>query len=69
MARARLSRSSAVAAGAPAEPGAAPPRWILLIHSIPPRPSYLRVKISRRLQKVGAVAVKNSVYALPRTEG
>jgi hypothetical protein len=45
------------------------PRWILLIHSIPPRPSYLRVKIGRRLQKLGAVAVKNSVYALPRTDG
>jgi hypothetical protein len=44
------------------------PRWILLIHSIPPRPSYLRVKIGRRLQKLGAVAVKNSVYALPRSE-
>jgi len=45
-----------------------PPRWILLIHSIPPRPNYLRVKIGRRLQKVGAVAVKNSVYAMPRSE-
>jgi hypothetical protein len=45
-----------------------PPRWILLIHSIPPRPNYLRVKIGRRLQKLGAVAVKNSVYALPRSE-
>jgi hypothetical protein len=44
------------------------PRWILLIHSIPPRPTYLRVKIGRRLQKLGAVAVKNSVYALPRSE-
>ncbi len=44
------------------------PRWILLIHSIPPRPSYLRVKIGRRLQKLGAVAVKNSVYALPRSD-
>jgi len=44
------------------------PRWILLIHSIPPRPSYLRVKIGRRLQKLGAVAVKNAVYALPRSE-
>jgi hypothetical protein len=43
-------------------------RWILLIHSIPPRPSYLRVKVGRRLQKLGAVAVKNSVYALPRSE-
>jgi hypothetical protein len=47
----------------------APPRWILLIHSIPPRPNYLRVKIGRRLQKLGAVAVKNSVYALPLSEG
>src|SRR5438477_12358599 len=46
-----------------------PTRWILLIHSIPPRPNYLRVKIGRRLQKLGAVAVKNSVYALPRSEG
>jgi hypothetical protein len=44
-------------------------RWILLIHSIPPRPNYLRVKIGRRLQKLGAVAVKNSVYALPRSDG
>jgi hypothetical protein len=48
---------------------AEPARWILLIHSIPPRPNYLRVKIGRRLQKLGAVAVKNSVYAMPRSEG
>jgi len=47
----------------------APARWLLLIHSIPPRPNYLRVKIGRRLQKLGAVAVKNSVYALPRSDG
>jgi hypothetical protein len=50
------------------EGAAALPRWLLLIHSIPPRPNYLRVKIGRRLQKLGAVAVKNSVYAMPRTE-
>jgi hypothetical protein len=55
-------------AGSPAT--ADPPtRWILLIHSIPPRPNYLRVKIGRRLQKLGAVAVKNSVYALPKSDG
>jgi hypothetical protein len=41
-------------------------RWLLLIHQIPPKPSYLRVKVGRRLQALGAVAVKNSVYALPR---
>jgi hypothetical protein len=40
-------------------------RWLLLIHQIPPRPNYLRVKIWRRLQRLGAVAIKNSVYALP----
>jgi hypothetical protein len=39
----------------------------LLIHQIPPKPDYLRVKIGRRLQRVGAVPIKNSVYALPPT--
>ena len=43
-------------------------RWLVLIHQIPPTPSYLRVKIGRRLQGLGAVAVKNSVYVLPRTD-
>ncbi|HEY5283367.1 MAG TPA: chromate resistance protein ChrB domain-containing protein [Polyangia bacterium] len=41
-------------------------KWLLLIHSIPPKPNYLRVKIGRRLQRLGAVAIKNSVYALPK---
>ncbi|HET7295279.1 MAG TPA: chromate resistance protein ChrB domain-containing protein [Vicinamibacteria bacterium] len=44
------------------------PRWLLLIHQIPPTPSYLRVKIGRRLQSLGSVPVKNSVYVLPRTD-
>lgn len=39
--------------------------WLLLIHQIPPKPDYLRVKIWRRLQKIGAVAIKQSVYVLP----
>src|SRR5215472_10833241 len=43
-------------------------RWLLLIHQIPPKPDYFRVKIWRRLQKVGAVAVKNSVYVLPKSD-
>ncbi len=42
-------------------------RWLLLFHQIPPKPNYFRVKIWRRLQRLGAVAVKNAVYALPRT--
>lgn len=41
---------------------------MLLIHQIPPKPDYLRVKISRRLQRIGAVAIKNSVYVLPAGE-
>jgi hypothetical protein len=43
-------------------------RWLLLIHQIPPKPAYLRVKIGRHLQRIGAVAIKNSVYALPRDD-
>ncbi len=39
--------------------------WLLLIHQIPRKPDYFRVKIWRRLQKVGAVALKQSVYVLP----
>ena len=41
------------------------PRWLLLIHQLPSKPSYFRVKIWRRLQGLGAVAVKSAVYALP----
>lgn len=44
------------------------PRWLLLIHQIPPKPDYLRIKIGRRLQRVGAVPIKNSVYVLPDSE-
>jgi hypothetical protein len=42
--------------------------WLLLIHQIPPKPNYFRVKIWRRLQKLGAVGIKNSVYALPSSD-
>ena len=43
-------------------------RWLLLIHQIPPKPDYFRVKVRRRLQRIGAVALKNSVYVLPNTD-
>src|SRR6266852_4427282 len=46
----------------------AEPRWLLLLHQIPRKPDYFRVKVWRRLQRLGAVAIKNSVYALPRSE-
>jgi hypothetical protein len=42
--------------------------WLLLIHQLPPQPAYFRVKIWRRLQAMGAVAVKGAVYALPLDE-
>ena len=44
------------------------PEWILLIHQLPPKPTNLRVRIWRKLQKLGAVAIKNSVYVLPANE-
>lgn len=43
-------------------------RWLLLIHQIPPKPDALRVKVWRRLQQIGAVAIKPSVYAMPCDE-
>lgn len=42
-------------------------RWILLVHQLPPTPMYLRAKVRNRLERAGAVALKNSVYLLPRT--
>jgi hypothetical protein len=41
------------------------PRWLMLIHQLPAKPAYARVKVWRRLQALGAVTVKGSVYALP----
>src|SRR3989454_4314864 len=49
-------------------PRSAATRWVLLIHQIPPKPNYFRVKVWRRLQRLGAVAIKNSVYVLPRSD-
>jgi hypothetical protein len=49
-----------------APPAAAP--WLLLVHQLPPKPAYLRVKVWRRLQGLGAVSVKNSVYVLPTSD-
>ena len=51
-----------------ADVAVAPDRWLLLIHQLPAKPAYRRVKVWRRLQALGAVAVKNAVYALPSSE-
>src|SRR5229473_7539740 len=50
-----------------AVPRANAAKWLLLIHQIPAKPDYLRVKLRRRLSQLGAVAIKNSVYVLPAT--
>lgn len=43
-------------------------RWLLLGHQLPTRSSNARVKTWRRLQQVGAVPARNSVYVLPNIE-
>jgi hypothetical protein len=54
------------------EPGTLAPtlgaRWLLLIHHLPGKPDYLRVKVRRRLARLGAVPLKNSVYVLPDSD-
>lgn len=42
-------------------------RWLLFVHQLPASPSNLRVRTWRRLQQLGAVPVKQAVYALPDT--
>lgn len=44
------------------------PPWLVLFHRLPPEPAYLRVKVRRRLERIGAILLKNSVYVLPNTE-
>lgn len=41
--------------------------WLALLHQLPAKPPYLRVKIWRRLQTIGAVPLKNAVHVLPRS--
>src|SRR2546430_8280618 len=42
-------------------------KLVLLIVSLPPNPSSLRVRVWRRLRAIGAVALKRTVYLLPDT--
>jgi hypothetical protein len=54
------SRQDAVATDAPR-------RWLLFASQLPTSPSHLRVRTWRRLQQLGAIAVKQALYALPDT--
>ena len=47
---------------------AAANHWLVLTHKLPAHPSNARVTTWRRLQEVGAVATRTSVYVLPNTE-
>jgi hypothetical protein len=68
--RVRKTRKKPVIGGrrAPESAAGAEPRWLLLFHQIPPNPAYVRVKVGRRLARVGAISLKNTVYVLPRSE-
>jgi hypothetical protein len=59
-------RTTLSAAG-PAHPSASAGThpWLLFVHQLPAKPSNLRVRTWRRLQQLGAVAVKQAVYVLP----
>jgi hypothetical protein len=40
-------------------------RWLVLIAQLPAKPDYLRVKLRRRIQRVGALSLRGGVYVLP----
>jgi hypothetical protein len=44
-------------------------RWLLLLHQLPSSPSNLRVRTWRRLQALGAIAVRQAAYVLPDSPG
>ncbi len=43
-------------------------RWLLLLQQLPTTPAAPRVKLWRRLQQLGSIALRNSAYVLPNTE-
>jgi hypothetical protein len=45
-----------------------PSAWLLLIYQLPSRQSPARVKVWRRLQRIGAVLLKNSAWAMPESD-
>src|SRR5262245_52905407 len=41
--------------------------WLLLLYFLPAKHAHARVQAWRRLQRIGAVSLKNSAYVLPHT--
>jgi len=39
--------------------------WLMLVTDVPSKPDYLRVKLRRRVQRLGAIGLKGAVYLLP----
>lgn len=65
-AKRRTSTGAERSVDAPAGAAVAQPRrWLLFVHQLPASPSHLRVRTWRRMQKIGAVAVKQAVHVLP----
>jgi hypothetical protein len=44
-----------------------PYRWLVFVHQLPAHPSKARVKVWRRMQQIGAIAMKNAVHVLPES--
>ena len=44
------------------------PSWLLIFYSVPSKPVSNRMKIWRKLSKVGAIPLKGAVYILPYSE-
>jgi hypothetical protein len=42
--------------------------WLLLVYQLPTKRSPARVKVWRRLQRIGAVFVKNSAWVMPESD-
>ena len=43
-------------------------KWLLLVYKIPREPTAGRVYVWRKLKQLGAVAVQDAAWALPKTE-
>ena len=43
-------------------------KWLLFFYTVPAKPGNLRMKVWRRLIKIGAASLKGSVYILPYSE-
>jgi hypothetical protein len=43
--------------------------WLVFVHQLPADQSNLRVRVWRRLQQIGALAMKQAVYVLPDSPG